>query len=66
MVTAIPAWQAKGLELYHTDVVLRNAGGVELKTLGVFEACIGLQSLSVIDTIFLLFSGIERLSCIAS
>ncbi|MBV5344408.1 MAG: hypothetical protein JZU63_02160, partial [Rhodoferax sp.] len=52
MVTAIPACQAKGIELYHTDVVLRNAGGVELKTLGVFEACIGLQSLSVIDTIF--------------
>jgi hypothetical protein len=33
MVTAIPAWQAKGIALYHTDLVLRNAGGVELKTL---------------------------------
>jgi hypothetical protein len=52
MVTAIPAGQAKGIELYHTDVVLRNAGGTELKTLGVFEACIGLQTQSAMETIY--------------
>jgi hypothetical protein len=44
MVTAIPATEAKGITLSHSDIVLRDAGGEELKTLGAFEACIGLQT----------------------
>ncbi len=52
MATAIPASKAKGISLSHTDVVLLNAGGVELKALGVFEACICLQMQSAVDTVY--------------
>jgi hypothetical protein len=52
MVTAIPATEAKGITLSHSDIVLRDAGGEELKTLGAFEACIGLQTRSAVGTIY--------------
>jgi hypothetical protein len=54
MVTAIPATHANGLRLTHTEVVLRNArgGGEKLKTLGVFEALVGLQKVSIIDVVY--------------
>ena len=52
MVTAIPATHAKGIQLTHTNVILRDATGEKLKTLGVFEAFVKLQQSSTTDAVY--------------
>jgi hypothetical protein len=52
MVTAIPATHAKGVRLTHTNVILRDAGGEKLKTLGVFEAFVKLQTACTTDAVY--------------
>jgi hypothetical protein len=52
MVTAIPATHTKGLRLTHSDVVLRDATGEKLKTLGVFEALVSLQQTDTTGAIY--------------
>ena len=52
MVTAIPATHAKGVRLTRSDVILRDAMGEKLKTLGVFEASVSWQQTSTTDEIY--------------
>ena len=52
MVTAIPATHATGLQLDHTEVVLRNAAGQKLVTLGVFEALIEYKGNATTDVVY--------------